>query len=85
MIGGFGMAETAKQQFDRIKFERSVVDEESGVVGYFNDDDQFLIERLVRLEEALSKIVTRKMSTYLSSSAMNQDFIRTAQEALDGE
>lgn len=35
-----------------------------------------------RYEKALTKITTRKMDTYLSSSAMNQDFIKTAMEAL---
>lgn len=49
------------------------------------EDAKWLIEqaeKIERYEKALDKIATRKMSTYLSSSHMNQDFIKTATEAL---
>jgi hypothetical protein len=41
-----------------------------------------LEEKIERYEKALNHIATRKMSTYLSTSHMNQDFIKTALEAL---
>lgn len=40
-------------------------------------------EKAERYELALRHIATRKMSTYLSNSHMNQDFIKTAVKALD--
>lgn len=48
--------------------------------------DEFMAQREIkRLREGLEKIATRKMSCYLSTSHMNQDFIRIANEALGGE
>lgn len=38
-----------------------------------------------RLREALGKITTRKMSCYLTANSMNQDFIRIARQALEGD
>jgi hypothetical protein len=40
-------------------------------------------EKAERYEKALTKISTRKMSTYLTTSNMNQDFIKTANDALN--
>ena len=41
-----------------------------------------LEEENKQLKEALNKISTRKMSVYLSSRHMNEDFIKIANEAL---
>ena len=53
---------------------------------YLVDDFHWLVEqaeKVERYEKALNHIATRKMSTYLSTSHMNQDFIKTAIRALD--
>jgi isopropylmalate/homocitrate/citramalate synthase len=40
-------------------------------------------EKVEIYEKALTKIATKKMSMYISSSHMNQDFIKVANDALE--
>jgi hypothetical protein len=40
-------------------------------------------EKFEIYEKALTKIATKKMSMYISSSHMNQDFIKVANDALE--
>lgn len=57
----------------------------SSVVDVAIDYIKQLEETNDRYEDALKEISTRKMSTYLSSSHMNHDFISTANNALNPE
>jgi RPA family protein len=51
--------------------------------GYWYDTIKNDLNKIHRYQTALEKIATRKMSAYLSTSHMNQDFIKTAIDALE--
>lgn len=55
------------------------------IIQELKDENEELKKQINRYKEALNRIATRKMSTYLSSSHMNQDFIKTAIDALGGD
>lgn len=63
------------------KLEDELIDREQSHIDIYNEMKEYK-RKNKQYRDALKHITTRKMSTYLSTGHMNEDFIKTAQKAL---